>query len=205
MRMAVSWMRTIFSTVRAPQLPAFTVGSLAITATWRPSIVPSPVTTPAAGSSSASTLANRPSSTNEPASRRRSSRSRAVSLCCSRSLGRYRVPPLRAFSRSSRWRGLLMLSPPFEIRLALFQERPDPFFRVVRECHQRELALQVFQGRAELHVLLAVERVSAEAHRHRRLDGQAPGDLVDRRVELVVRYDAVDHPKGLHLRCRPAI
>src|SRR5260370_5991235 len=100
-------MRTIFSTVRAPQLPALTVGSLAITATCRPAIVPSPVMTPSAGSSSARTLAKRPSSTNDPASSSRSSRSRAVSLCCSRSLGRYRVPPLSAASGSLRYRSLI--------------------------------------------------------------------------------------------------
>src|SRR4029077_9169265 len=94
-------MRTIFSTVRAPQLPALTVGSLAITATWRPSTVPRPVTTPSAGRSSASALANSPSSMSDPGSSSRASLSRAVSLCCSRSLGRYRVPPLRALSRSS--------------------------------------------------------------------------------------------------------
>ena len=37
---AVSWMRRIFSTVRAPQLPAFTVESFAMRATVRPSILP---------------------------------------------------------------------------------------------------------------------------------------------------------------------
>ena len=60
----------IFSTVRAPHEPAFTVGSLAITHTGRPSIVPMPVTTPSAGRSSvgAKALASSPSSTNEPSS-----------------------------------------------------------------------------------------------------------------------------------------
>ena len=50
--------RTIFSTVRAPHEPAFTVGSLAITHTGRPSIRPTPVTTPSAGRSPASALAS---------------------------------------------------------------------------------------------------------------------------------------------------
>ena len=45
--------RTIFSTVRAPHDPAFTVGSLAMTHTGRPSTRPTPVTTPSAGRSSA--------------------------------------------------------------------------------------------------------------------------------------------------------
>ena len=50
---AYSAMRIIFSTVRAPHEPAFTVGSLATTQTGRPSMVPVPVTTPSAGRSSA--------------------------------------------------------------------------------------------------------------------------------------------------------
>ena len=49
--------RMIFSTVRAPQEPALTVESLAISATGLPSIVAVPVTTPSAGSPSARTLA----------------------------------------------------------------------------------------------------------------------------------------------------
>jgi hypothetical protein len=47
----------IFSTVRAPQLPALTVESLAIRQTCRPSMVAVPVTTPSAGSPSAIVLA----------------------------------------------------------------------------------------------------------------------------------------------------
>ena len=69
--------RMIFSTVRAPQEPAFTVESLAINATGRPSIVAVPVTTPSAGSPSALTLAYIPSSQKDPASTSRSIRSRA--------------------------------------------------------------------------------------------------------------------------------
>src|SRR5688572_28774036 len=72
--------RMIFSTVRAPQEPAFTVESLAISATGRPSIVAVPVTTPSAGRSPATTLAKAPSSTNDPSSTRRRTRSRANSL-----------------------------------------------------------------------------------------------------------------------------
>ena len=49
--------RMIFSTVRAPQEPAFTVESLAIRHTGRPSTVAVPVTTPSAGRSPASALA----------------------------------------------------------------------------------------------------------------------------------------------------
>ena len=50
-RPAVSWMRTIFSTVRSPHDPALTVESLAMIATGRPCTRPTPVTTPSAGRS----------------------------------------------------------------------------------------------------------------------------------------------------------
>ena len=72
--------RMIFSTVRAPHEPAFTVESLAIRQTGRPSIVAVPVITPSAGRSPASTLASWPSSANEPSSTSRAIRSRAKSL-----------------------------------------------------------------------------------------------------------------------------
>src|SRR5215218_3119455 len=73
-------MRMIFSTVRAPQEPALTVESLAISATGRPSMVAVPVTTPSAGRSSATTLAKAPSSTKDPSSTSSRTRSRAKSL-----------------------------------------------------------------------------------------------------------------------------
>ena len=79
-RSAYSVSRTIFSTVRAPHEPAFTVGSFAITHTGRPSTVPTPVTTPSAGRSPASALASSASSTNEPSSSSSASRSRTNSL-----------------------------------------------------------------------------------------------------------------------------
>ena len=72
--------RMIFSTVRAPQEPAFTVESLAIRQTRRPSTVAWPVTTPSAGRPSAKALASSPSSTKEPSSTNRAIRSRAKSL-----------------------------------------------------------------------------------------------------------------------------
>src|SRR6516165_2964429 len=73
-------MRMIFSTVRAPQDPALTVESLAISATGLPSIVAVPVITPSAGSPSARTLAYRPSSVKLPSSVSSRIRSRAKSL-----------------------------------------------------------------------------------------------------------------------------
>src|SRR5207342_3006996 len=117
-RSASSVRRTIFSTVRAPHEPAFTVGSLAMTQTGRPSISPRPVTTPSAGRSSAgaSALASRPSSTNEPGSSSRSSRSRTNSLPCRASLSAclWRLPwrarslagPMASFVMPRRSRGL---------------------------------------------------------------------------------------------------
>src|SRR5438270_3458863 len=87
---ACSVRRTIFSTVRAPQEPALTVGSLAITHTGLPSTRPTPVTTPSAGRSPAAALARRPSSTQEPSSRSSASRSRTKSLCCEASLSAWR-------------------------------------------------------------------------------------------------------------------
>ncbi len=75
-RRADSVARTIFSTVRAPHDPAFTVGSLATTIAGRPSTRPRPVTTPSAGSPSAIALAYRPSSTNVPSSKSSAMRSR---------------------------------------------------------------------------------------------------------------------------------
>jgi hypothetical protein len=86
-RSAYSSMRMIFSTVRAPQEPALTVESLAITATSRPPMLPTPVTTPSAGRSPAIALASSPSSTKPSASSSsRRSRSRTNSLPCSRAL-----------------------------------------------------------------------------------------------------------------------
>ena len=63
---AYSVSRTIFSTVRAPQEPALTVESFAITHTGRPSMVPTPVITPSAGRSPARALARSAFSTNDP-------------------------------------------------------------------------------------------------------------------------------------------
>jgi hypothetical protein len=83
---AYSVRRTIFSTVRAPHDPAFTVGSFAITHTGRPSTVPTPVTTPSAGRSPASALARSALSTKEPSSRSSASRSRTNSFPCRSSL-----------------------------------------------------------------------------------------------------------------------
>src|SRR5215510_4608713 len=110
-RSAYSVSRTIFSTVRAPQDPALTVGSLAMTQTGRPSMRPTPVTTPSAGRSSAWLLASRESSTKDPLSSSRASRSRTNSLFWAASFSptRARFP---AWARSTRRaRSVLVWSP----------------------------------------------------------------------------------------------
>ena len=86
-------MRRIFSTVFGPHEPALTVGSLAISATGRPPIVPMPVTTPSAPSPSASQLASSASSANEPSSSSRATRSRTGSLPCSADFSWWRSGP----------------------------------------------------------------------------------------------------------------
>ena len=88
--------RMIFSTVRAPQEPALTVESLAISATGRPSTVAVPVITPSAGRPSASTLANAPSSVKLPASASSSTRSLANSLPLAAAASWYRWAPPRS-------------------------------------------------------------------------------------------------------------
>jgi hypothetical protein len=72
--------RMIFSTVRAPQDPALTVESFAITATGLPSTLAVPVTTPSAGRPSARAFAYRPSSVKLPWSVSRAILSLANSL-----------------------------------------------------------------------------------------------------------------------------
>src|SRR4051794_16599120 len=86
-------MRMIFSTVLGPHEPALTVGSLAMTETGRPPIVPLPVTTPSAPSPSSCQLASSPSSTNDPSSSSRATRSRTGSLPCSAAFARWRSGP----------------------------------------------------------------------------------------------------------------
>ena len=85
-RSATSVIRMIFSTVRAPQEPALTAGSLATTSAGRPCTSPRPVTTPSAGSPSAMALASWPSSTKLPSSNSSAIRSRTYSLSAAASL-----------------------------------------------------------------------------------------------------------------------
>src|SRR5579862_5286719 len=70
-----------------------------MTHTWRPSTSPCPVTTPSAGALSepSRSVASRPSSTNVPASNRRSIRSRTVSLPFSCCLAMRSGPPMPRF------------------------------------------------------------------------------------------------------------
>ena len=89
----------IFSTVFGPHEPALTVGSFAMTATWRPATVPMPVTTPSAPKPSCSQFASSASSANESGSSSRAIRSRTGSLPCCADFSWWRSgPPARAWS-----------------------------------------------------------------------------------------------------------
>ena len=94
--------RMIFSTVRAPQDPALTVESFAISATGWPSMVAVPVATPSAGNPSARALAYRPSSVKLPSSTRAAIRPLAKSLPRAAAVSWYlAAPPRSMVSRSS--------------------------------------------------------------------------------------------------------
>src|SRR5271155_263802 len=100
---ARSWIRRIFSTVFAPHEPALTVGSFAISATARPAISPTPVTTPSAPRPSSSQLASSASSAKLPSSSSADTRSRTPSLPCSRAFSRWcSGPPASARSLARR-------------------------------------------------------------------------------------------------------
>src|SRR5512146_820942 len=175
-------MRRIFSTVRLPQLPAFTVESLAITATGRPSMVPMPVTTPSAGSSGSSAFARAPSSMNESASRRSASRSRANSFRCSAFFRWYfSAPPFRTRSSSMamRWSGVCVSSAIFSLSRAPARSLSD------------ELRLPLLrEGAQRLHAVLRPEAILV----HARLEREG---LVHREME-----PAVDGALGLAQRDR---
>src|SRR5262245_49521907 len=74
--------------------------------------------------------------------------------------------------------------------LALLEERLHTLLDVLGREGDRELGAQVVERLVERHVELAVHRVLAELHQHRRLRGELARPLVDRRVELVVRDHA---------------
>ena len=101
--MAISWARRFFLPVIGNHAPAFTVASLATTRQVRPAIRPSTTTTPAEGHPPCSayipSAAKAPISTEgAPGSRRRLTRSRALSLPCSASFSRRFLPPPRETS-----------------------------------------------------------------------------------------------------------
>src|SRR5207248_1817867 len=93
----------------------------------------------------------------------------------------------------------------FEFRLALFEERPDALTRILGLRHEQKLAVEVVKRGAEVHVLLAIEGIAAEAQGDRRFPGQRIGDLLDGGVELLVRNDLVDHTQRLQPERCPAV
>ena len=100
-RSACSVRRTIFSTVRAPHEPALTVGSLAMTHTGRPSMRPTPVTTPSAGRSPAAPSRWRAARPRRTSRRRAAARAgRARTACAAPRASRDCVSRLPASARS---------------------------------------------------------------------------------------------------------
>src|SRR5438270_5226077 len=145
----------------APIDPAMTVKSYAITHTCRPSTSPCPVTTPSAGdvSEPSRLFASRPSSTNVPASKRRSTRSRAVSLpfaCC---LAICSGPPMPRFLRFLAASSPTLASYSFVIAAILFpdQEIFPPAPTVQESIHvplRQPLALRGLGGFPQAVVVL---------------------------------------------------
>src|ERR1700737_682220 len=99
--------------------------------------------------------------------------------------------PSRAPTSMKVTRLVVNCSTAFELRLPLLEEGHHALFCVLGQCHQRQLRLQIFQRRPELHVLRAVERIPAQLDDDGRLFLELGGDFIDRGVELGTRHDAV--------------
>src|SRR6185436_14239322 len=178
-------MRTIFWTVFSPQEPAFTVKSLAMTQTGRPSTVPTPVTTPSAGVSGSAERARSQSSWNSvPGSRSRLRRSRTKSLPSARILSRYLTCPCWTRAISSRRRR--SLTPGMVARGSVatpaWDDGPLLLARADRDDQDADLAAldphqdphdrPAHRERLDLHLAAAREREALEhADGHPRLDG----------------------------------
>src|ERR1051325_1630490 len=92
-----------------------------------------------------------------------------------------------------------------ELRLALLEERAPPLRGVLRQGHKGHLAVQVFESRLEVHVLLPVERVTTQMHDRGRLLSQPSGELLRCVFEPVERHHAVHQAVLVQLRGRPPI
>ena len=181
-----------------------TVGSLAIRATRRPSIVARPVTTPSAPSPSSSQLASSPSSAKEPGSTRRSTRSRTGSLPCSAVFSWWRCgPPARAASRAfakSVTGGSLFGSSPRCQSTGPARSTWAPSGRPSTSCAAREASIR--RGRSipvstpiscSIETTSSVETLPVDARRHR-----AAAELAEARLEgldpLLQRRQHVGQP-----------
>src|SRR5262249_17660631 len=187
-------------------------------ATGRPSISPTPVTTPSAARNRSPRPASMwsasiPYSTQVPGSTRRSRRSRTVSLpseCCRST--RSGPPISRARSRRvfrsptsgpQSWTSpppVVTASPPsspLPLRLALLGERGDALAGVLGGGPDREHGLEVRERIVGAHVEHVVEALPAPAEDQRRLRRQRRRQLVHRGVELGDGHDAGDEPDAL--------
>src|SRR5262249_40514575 len=91
-----------------------------------------------------------------------------------------------------------------EPRWSLLEGRPLALPAVVAQRDERDLALQELERRPELHVLLAVEGIPAQAHDGRRLDRQLAGQAVRDAVQVCWRDDAVDQAQVAQLAGGPS-
>src|SRR5207245_1793432 len=80
-----------------------------------------------------------------------------------------------------------------EVRFALLEESLDPLARILCLRDEQELAVQVMERGAEVHVLLAVQRVASESHGHGRFLGKRLRDLVHRRVQVLMHDNGIYH------------
>src|SRR4051794_40900859 len=112
---------------------------------------------------------------------------------------RPRRPPARGRTSGTAARPGAGRSSPRPLRIALLEERLDALLDVLGGERDRQLRAQVVQRVLEGHVHLAVDRVLAHPHQHRRLGRQLLRPVAHSRVELTGRDDAVDDPQPLGL------
>src|SRR4051794_6921364 len=195
-------MRIIFSTVRAPQDPAFTVESLAMIATGRPCTRPMPVTTPSDGRSPAVALASRPSSMKSlpPSSQSSAIRSRQNSLPAAALLSWYfAVPPLRTLSAresSSSLRDIDVSLSSFENGRAFLGEGGQRLVAVLAGQHFFVADRLQRQSVGERQVDAAVDGTFGGAGRQRTGGGDFRGQPRRRSRELARWNHLGDQPEG---------
>src|SRR5262249_55323556 len=76
----------------------------------------------------------------------------------------------------------------------VFRERLDALLDVLCREGERELRAQELERVVQVHVLLAVHRVVAQAHQDRALGRELLGPVVDGGLELTLGHDLVRQP-----------